>query len=148
MDDTRVLDRGDEGFDHRREVVLDDHAIEDHDLTELKTSTAAVFALVFGLSALLCALTLILSPLAVIFGLIGIILGFVGLSKAKLPLVTGRGVAIGGLVMSVLGLILGGALIAGTATFLSNEDNIQRIEDRLQDIRNEFPTEVPEELNN
>lgn len=117
-------------------------------LAEMKTSAAAVFSLIFGVSALICALALILSPLAVVFGLIGLILGFVGLSRAKRPLVTGRGVAIGGLILSGLGLILGGLIIAGSANFLSNEDNVRRLEDELQNLRDQFPTAVPAELTN
>ena len=108
-----------------------------------KTSAAAVFALVFGLSSLFCALALFLAPLAVLFGIIALVLGVVGLGKARLPDVTGRGVAIGGLVLGVLGLLLGIALIAGAASFLSNDANLDRIETQLQDLRDEIPTEVP-----
>lgn len=110
---------------------------------KLKTSAAAVFSLVFGLSALLCAIAVLLSPLAVVFGLIGLVLGIVGLKMTKQVHVTGRGVAIGGLVMSVLGLLLGIGVIAGAATFLTDESNLQRIEERLQDLRDEVPTELP-----
>lgn len=108
-----------------------------------KTSAAAVFALVFGLSALFCALALILSPLAILFGIVGLILGIVGLRKASLPEVTGKGVAIGGLVLSALGLLLGIVIVVGAATFLSSEENIQRIEDQLRELRSELPTTLP-----
>lgn len=113
-----------------------------------KTSAAAVFALVFGLSALFCALALILSPLAILFGIIGLILGIVGMKKGALPDVTGRGVAISGLVLSVLGLLLGIIIVAGAATFLSNSENMDRIEQRLEDLRSDFPTEIPTDLTN
>lgn len=113
---------------------------------KLKTSAAAVFSLVFGLSSLLSALAVLLSPLAVVFGLIGLVLGIVGLKMAKQIHVTGKGVAIGGLVMSILGLLLGIGIIAGAATFLTDEANLQRIEDRLQDLRDEVPTELPQDL--
>lgn len=116
---------------------------DDRHLPHAKTSAAAVFALVFGLSALFCALALFLAPLAVLFGLIALVLGVVGLSKARRPAVTGRGVAIGGLVLGVLGLLLGIGLIAGVASFLSNEANLNRIESQLQNLRDEIPTEVP-----
>lgn len=115
----------------------------DERLGRPKTSAAAVFALVFGLSALFCALTAILSPVAVVFGLIAIVLGVVGLKKAKLPRVTGRGVAIGGLVLGLLGLLLGGALIAGLTTVLNDQRQVDRIERRLDDLKENLPTEVP-----
>lgn len=116
---------------------------DDRHLPRAKTSAAAVFALVFGLSSLFCALALFLSPLAILFGLIAVVLGIVGLGKSRLPAVTGRGVAIGGLVLGVLGLLLGIAVVAGAASFLSNEANLDRIETQLQDLRDEIPTEVP-----
>ncbi len=104
---------------------------------------AAVFALVFGLSALFCALALILSPLAILFGVIALVLGIVGIKKAGEPHVTGKGVAIGGLIMGVLGLLLAIGVIAGAANFLTNDANLQRIEGRLQDLRSQVPTELP-----
>lgn len=108
-----------------------------------KTSAAAVFGLVFGLSALFCALTAVLSPLAVVFGLLALVLSAVGLSKAKRPNVTGRGVAAGGLVLGLLGLLLGGALIGGLTTVLNDERQVDRIERRLNDLKDDLPTEVP-----
>jgi hypothetical protein len=111
-----------------------------------KTSAAAVFGLVFGLSALFCALTAVLSPVAVVFGLLAIVLSVVGLSKAKRPNVTGRGVALGGLVLGILGLILGGTLIAGLTTVLNDQKQVDRIERRLDDLKENLPTEVPTEV--
>ena len=109
-----------------------------------KTSTAAVFSLVFGLSALFSALLGLLAPLAVVFSIIGLILGFIGLGKAKLPGVTGRGVAIGGIVLSVLGLLIGVALLIG-ATILVDNIGADGLESRLQDLRDAIPTELPSE---
>ena len=105
-----------------------------------KTSAAAVFALVFGLAALFCALTAILSPLAVLFGLIGLVLGAVGLRKARRPGVTGKGVAVGGLVMSLLGLLLGAAVIAGLSVLINDEARLDQLQSRLDDLRNDLPT--------
>ncbi len=89
-----------------------------------KTGVAAVFALVFGLIGFLAALTGLLAPVAVVFGLIGLILGIVGIRAAKRPLTTGKGVAIGGLVLSVLALLLGIAAIAGALTAVSSNPQI------------------------
>lgn len=106
-----------------------------------KTSAAAAFSLVFGLSALFTALLALLAPLAVLFGLIGLILGVVGMKKAKQIDVTGRGVAIGGIVLSVLGLLLGTALLVG-ATIFVNTGGLDQLEQRIQDVRGELPDDV------
>jgi hypothetical protein len=113
-----------------------------------KTSAAAVFALVFGLAALFCALTGILSPAAVLFGILGIVLGVVGLKMAKRVGVTGKGVAIGGLVTAVLGLLLGGAVIAGLSALVNDEQRLDQLQNRIDDLRSEAPStdELREEL--
>ena len=70
-----------------------------------KTSAAAAFALVFGVSALLSVLTIIVGPLGIVLAIIGIILGIVGIRNARRVGVTGKGVA----------TRWSGALRAGTA---------------------------------
>jgi len=117
-------------------------------LTHAKTSAAATFALVFGLAALFCALTAILSPAAVVFGIIGIVLGIVGLAMAKRPNVTGKGVAIGGLVTAALGLLLGGAVIAGASVLVNDEQRLDQLQNRVDDLRSNLPStgELREEL--
>jgi len=108
-----------------------------------KTGAAAVFALVFGLLALLAALTGLLAPVAVVFGLIGLIgliLGIVGIRAAKTPLTTGKGVAIGGLVMSVLALLLGIAAIIGVASVVSSNPAIlDQINNLVTSARSRIP---------
>jgi hypothetical protein len=113
------------------------------DLRRWKTSAAAVFALVFGLSALFCALTAFLAPLGVAFGLIALILGIVGIVMSNRPGVTGKGVAIGGLVTGLLGLLLGAAILVGAAVYFNDPENIDRIERQLEQLREDLPTEVP-----
>lgn len=105
-----------------------------------KTSAAATFALVFGLAALFCALTGILSPAAVLFGLIGLVLAIVGFKMTKRIGVTGKGLAIGGLVTSLLGLLLGAAVIAGAAAFVNDEANLDRIQSFVDDAREKLPS--------
>ena len=116
--------------------------------THAKTSAAAVFSLVFGLAALFCALTAILSPAAVVFGIIGIVLGVVGLKMAKRVGVTGKGVAIGGLVTAVLGLLLGGAVIAGLSALVNDEQRLDQLQNRIENLRDDLPStgEVRQEL--
>lgn len=105
-----------------------------------KTSAAAAFALVFGLAALFCALTGILAPAAVLFGLIGLVLGIAGLKMSKRPGVTGKGVATGGLVTAVLGLLLGAGVLAGLAVAVNNESNLNRISDFVDSARDKLPS--------
>ncbi|MFI7208819.1 DUF4190 domain-containing protein [Micromonospora aurantiaca] len=100
-----------------------------------KTSTAAALALVFGVAALFSVLTAILAWIGVVLAIVGIVLGIVGLKMAARPGVTGRGVAIGGLVLSVIALLLGLALGAGITTFLNNEAAVDRLQQQVDDLR-------------
>ncbi len=109
-------------------------------LASAKTSATATFGLVFGLSALFCALTAILAPAAVVFGLIGLILSIVGIKKGKLPHVTGHKLAIGGLVTSILGLLIGGAVLAGAAAIVNNEGALDRISTQVDNLREQVPS--------
>ena len=115
-----------------------------------KTSAAAAFALVFGLAALFSALTAILAPLGVLFGLIGIVLGIAGLKMAKRAGVTGKGVAIGGLLTAVLGLLLGGAVLAGAAVVVNDEAQLDRVQQWIDDARADLPSteQIENELTN
>ncbi|RKN50518.1 DUF4190 domain-containing protein [Micromonospora endolithica] len=103
--------------------------------TAAKTSAAAAFALVFGVAALFSVLTAILAWIGVVLAIVGIVLGIIGLKMATRPGVTGRGVAIGGLVLSVLALLIGLALGAGITTFLNNEGAVDRIQEQVDDLR-------------
>ncbi|SIM45229.1 hypothetical protein [Micromonospora cremea] len=103
--------------------------------TGAKTSAAATFALVFGVSGLISVLTAILAWVGLVLGIIGIILGIVGLKMARRPGVTGRGVAIGGLVLSILAVLIGLGLAAGITTFLNNEGAVNRLQQQVDDLR-------------
>jgi hypothetical protein len=105
-----------------------------------KTSAAAVFGLVFGLSALFCALTGLLAPAAVLFGVIGLVLAVVGLKMAKRTGITGRGVAIGGLLTALLGLILGGIVIGGATAVVNDDRQLDRIQNYIDDARSKLPS--------
>lgn len=113
-----------------------------------KTSAAAAFALVFGVAALFCALTGILAPAAILLGLIGVVLAVVGRKMARRPGVTGRGVATGGLVTALLGLLLGLGLIAGAAVFVNDEARLDQLQQWIDDARDDLPSgsEVVEEI--
>ena len=55
------------------------------------------------------------------------------------PGVTGRGVAIGGLVISVIAVLLALAFAAGVTTFLNNKQAVDRLERQVEDVRNKLP---------
>ncbi|WP_410813552.1 hypothetical protein [Micromonospora sp. 067-2] len=100
-----------------------------------KTSAAATFALVFGVAGLFSVLTAILAWIGLVLGIIGIIVGIVGLRMARRPGVTGRGVAIGGLVLSILAVLIGLGLAAGITTFVNNDRAVDRLQQQVDDLR-------------
>ncbi|SCG44473.1 DUF4190 domain-containing protein [Micromonospora coxensis] len=106
--------------------------------TPAKTSAAAAFALVFGVAALFSVLTAILAWIGLLLGIIGVILGIVGLKMSRRPGVTGRGVAVGGLVLSALAVLLGLALAAGITTFVNDEGAVDRLQQRVDDLRDKL----------
>jgi hypothetical protein len=135
----------------RRESYTDaEHRVVPEKLKPAKTSAAAAFGLVFGLAALFTALTAILAPAAVVFGLIGIIVSIAGMKMAKRVGVTGKGVAIGGLVTSILGLLLGAAVLAGAAAVVNDEARLDQLQEWIDDARDNAPSpqDLREELPN
>lgn len=104
-----------------------------------QTSAAAAFALVFGVSALLFALSVILFPVGLVLSVIGIILGLIGIKRGGEPGLTGKGVAIGGLVLSVIALILSLLIALGITSVLNNESYLNRIERWLQTAQDRLP---------
>ena len=133
--------------EHARTTDTDRHvdtrsaypADRDRHVGSYKTSAAAVFSLVFGLAALFCALTGILAPAAVLFGIIGLILAVAGFKMVKRLGVTGKGVAIGGLVTSLLGLLLGAAVLAGAAVYV-NDQGLDRLQQQFDNAVNNAPS--------
>ncbi|MBM0232039.1 hypothetical protein JNW91_09260 [Micromonospora sp. STR1_7] len=107
--------------------------------TAVKTSSAAAFALVFGVAALFSVLTVILSAVGLLLGIIGIILAIIGMRMSRRPGVTGRGLAIGGLILSILAVLVALAFAAGITTFLNNEDAVDRLDRRVEDLRDKLP---------
>ena len=105
-----------------------------------RTSVAAVFSLVFGLLGALAAPTGLLAPVAVLFGVVGLVLAVVGMRAGRKPLTTGRGVAIGGLVLSLVALVLGIAALVGLASVVSDNPQIlDRITGFLTEVRARIP---------
>ncbi len=107
-----------------------------------KTSAAAAFALALGTAALVGVLSVVLSPIGLVLGIVGIILGFVGIRAAKKVGVTGRGVAIAGLVLSAVVVLLGALAAVGVTTLLNNESAVQRLETQVEKLRDNLPKDV------
>jgi len=107
-----------------------------------RTSVAAVFALVFGVAAVFSVLTVILSPLGLVLGVIGLILGVVGLRMARRPGITGKGVASGGVVLSVVAVLVAIAFAVGVVTVLNNQSAVDRLQHQVQNLRDKLPAQV------
>lgn len=105
-----------------------------------KTSAAAAFALVFGVSALISVLTAILASVGLLLGIVGVVLGVAALKTTRRPGVTGRGVAIGGLVLSALAVLLALAVAAGISTFVNDEGAVDRLQERVENLRDDLPS--------
>ena len=129
--------RGDAEHRASRHTRVDEHRIK-----PAKTSAAAVFALVFGLTALYAVLTVLLFPVGIVLAVIGLILAAVGLKVTKQVGVTGKGIAASGLVLSVIALIGAVVLAAGVTTFLNDEEAVQRLENKVNDLRDDLPDNV------
>ncbi|WP_172650871.1 DUF4190 domain-containing protein [Rhodococcus opacus] len=140
------------GADDRR---LDDHrvvddrpvAVEERVVTKpARTSAAAAFALAVGTAAFVCVLIVILSPVGLVLGIIGVILGVIGLRAARRWGITGKGVAIAGLVLSGLAIVISIAFAAGVVTVLNNDSAVERIEQQVDNMRDQLPStvEVPQ----
>ena len=95
------------------------------------------------MSALFSVLTIFLASLALILSIVGIILGIVGMRMAKRVGVTGRGVAMGGLLLAVLALILSITVTAGVTTVLNNKSAVDRINKQVQKLEKNLPSKVP-----
>jgi hypothetical protein len=111
-----------------------------------RTSTAAAFALAFGVAAFVCVLIVILSPVGLVLGIIGLILGVLGVRAARRIGITGKGVAIAGIVLSALAIVISIAFAAGMVTVLNNDNAVDRIEQQIDKMRDKLPdhVEVPQ----
>lgn len=132
-DDSSVSGRFDVGRERFEERVTTKPA---------HTSAAAAFALAIGVAALLCVLTVVLSPVGLVLSIIGLILGIIGIRAGKKLGITGKGVAIAGVVLSALALIISIAFAAGAVTVLNNDSAVDRIEQQLDKVRDKLPDKV------
>jgi len=103
------------------------------------TSAAAGFALALGVAALLMVLTVVLSPVGLVAAAVGVVLGIVGLRMARKPGVTGRTVALVGLVLSAIALLMSIAFAIGITTFLNDRGAVDRLQEQVQNVRDRLP---------
>jgi hypothetical protein len=106
----------------------------------------ATAALVLGILALITSFTVIGG---VLLGLLAVIFGVIAMRRANRGLATGRGRAIAGIILGVLGIVVAGALIAAGVSLLnsdkgktlqsclkdagSNQSQIQQCQDQFRD---------------
>lgn len=103
-----------------------------------RTSAAAAFALVFAVAALVTVLTVVFGPVGMVLGIIGLGLGVVGIATSRKPGITGRGVALGAIVLSVVAILLGGAGMLGIQTILNDEAALDRVEQQIERWRDQI----------
>jgi hypothetical protein len=98
----------------------------------VRTSTFATLGLIFGLAAMFATLTGLLAPIGVGLGVIGGAIAAGGLVGASRRGVTGHGVALLGLVCSLVAIVLGVLAISGHVSWLdSKTDEVARLRDWL-----------------
>lgn len=114
--------------------------VADAGIRHLKTSAAAAFALVFGVAALFSALTAVLAPVAIVLAVVGIVLAVVGRKMSRKPGITGRTVATGGLVTSVLALLVGLAVVAGASVLVNNDTYLNKVTNKIDKLKTSVPS--------
>jgi hypothetical protein len=92
-------------------------------------SGMAIAALILGSIALLSCWTIVGG---ILFGLVAIVLGFIASRRAKRGEAGGRGMAITGIVMGLLGLVLSIAIVAVIGAFW-NSDTVKEYRECLAD---------------
>jgi hypothetical protein len=116
-----VVDRDRDGVDDR---------VQKAPKVRARASLAATLALIVGLTSVYAALTGRLAPIAVVLGVIGLLLSFAGLSASGRPRVTGSGLAVFALLLSVGGAVLGVLAMTHSVSWLDSDvDQVSRLRD-------------------
>ena len=114
----------------------------EHRIRPARTSVAAALALAFGVSALTCVLSVVLFPIAFVLGIIGLVLGVVGFKMAKRVGITGKGIALSGLLLSLVSVVLAGTVALGITTVLNDDRAVSRLEEEVEDLRGQLPSDI------
>ena len=114
----------------------------EHRIKRAKTSAAAAIALAIGSAAFVLTLLVLFFPVALILGVIGLLLGIVGFRATKKPGVTGKAVALAAIALSAVSILLGAVFAAGVVTVLNNETAVNRIEQQVENLRDQLPNNV------
>jgi len=97
-----------------------------------RTSGLAVLGLMFGLTSVYAALSGRLAPLAIAAGVLGLLFSGTGMSASSRPGVTGRGVALLGLLGSIAGVVFGVLAMNGVVSWLNSDvDQVAQFRDWL-----------------
>jgi hypothetical protein len=97
-----------------------------------RTSAFATLGLIIGVVAVLATLTGLLAPVGVALGVVGGAIAAGGLVGASRRGVTGHGVALLGLVCSLIAIVIGVLAISGNLSWLSTRtDEVARLRDWL-----------------
>ncbi len=126
-DDRYVADRADGDSDEDGRVV--DEA--PGRVGWAHTSTLAIVGLILAITSVYAGLTAVLSPIALAAGFIGVFISAIGLNATRKLNVTGRGVAVFALLLSLVGIALGAAAVSGSLPWLDHADQAGRLRDWL-----------------
>ena len=116
--------------------------VEHRTIKRAKTSAAAATALAIGSAAFVLTLPVLFFPVALILGVIGLLVGIVGFRATRKPGVTGKGVALAAILLSLVAIVLGAAFAAGVVTVLNNETAVNRIEQQVENLRDRLPNNI------
>lgn len=122
--------------------VVDRPTVYEERTRPARTSIAAASALAIGVAALVCSLVVILGPLGLVLGIVGVVLSIFGIRNGGKLGITGRGMAITALIVSIVAAVLGGLIVAGISTVLTDQNMVNRLENQLNQWKDSLPDSV------
>jgi hypothetical protein len=118
---------GDQPLNPFASLDPDTPATEPERWRRARTSVPAVFGLLCSVSGAFAALTAVLAPVAFVLGGLGIVLSVLALFTAHKPHVSGRLLAVVGIVLGLGAVALAGVEHVGTVSWLSSNNQPQRL---------------------